>query len=327
MGATDLRVIQIGRESTWGTGVAAAAILSGITDFTWNPGVTIMNKKYLAGNLAPATKSSVVRKEPTGKVMGDVTPEDLIYFLDSSVKGSVSPSGAGPYVYTFTFPTTADPAIRSRTWEFYDGSYAYELNGGIVNKMTFKGADGTDNISFEAELIGTQLTQTTVTGSLSARSFTLLPSQSCSLYIDAAAGTIGSTAVSNTLIDWEYTFEMNHHLKFFKDGGLVATGKGIASPTVSLKTTFEYNATAHTQIGNYIAGTQQLFRITGTNPSSYSVSWDMGGTITSIDDGWSDRDGNTTIGLTAEAVLDSGAFANYAKIIVTNGVSAFVTNA
>lgn len=327
MGTTALRKIQIGRESTWGAQVAAAAILSGITDFTFNPGVTVANKKYLDGSFDPAKQSSVTRKEPTAKISGDVTPEDLIYFLDSSVKGTVTPTGAGPYVYTFAFPTTADPAIRSRSWELYDGSQCWTLDGGIVNKIAFKGVDGADNITFDAELIGKQCAPDTVTGSLSARAFTLLPSTSCALYIDAAAGTIGSTQISSTLIDWEWSFEMGHHTKFFQDGGLTATGKGIGSPKVMLKAKFEYNASAHTQLTNYIAGTRQLFRIIGTNPSSYSVAWDMAGAITSMDDAFGDRDGNTTVSISAEAVTDTGAFANYAKIVVTNGVSAFVTNA
>lgn len=40
MGTTALRKVQIGRESTWGTQVAAAAILSGITDFSFNLGLS-----------------------------------------------------------------------------------------------------------------------------------------------------------------------------------------------------------------------------------------------------------------------------------------------
>lgn len=327
MGTTALRKVQIGRESTWGTQVAAAAILSGITDFSFNPGVTVALKKYLDGSLDPAKKSSVTRKEPTAKISGDVTPEDLIYLLDSSVKGSVTPTGAGPYVYVFPFPTTADPAIRSRSWEFYDGSQCWTLDGGIVNKITFKGADGADNVTFDADLIGKQCAPDTVTGALSARAFTLLPASSNAIYIDAAGATVGATALTGTLIDWEWSFEMGHHAKFFMDGGLVATGKGIGSPKVMLKATLEYNASAHTQLTNYVAGTQQLLRIRATNPSGYMVDWDMGGVITSIDDIYGDRDGNTTVAVTAEAVTDTGAFANYAKITVTNGVTAFVTNA
>lgn len=327
MGTTALRKVQFGRESTWGTSVAAAAIMSGVSDFSFNPGVTVTRKRYLSGSFAPAQTAAPTRKQPTAKLMGDVTPEDIIYLLDSSVKGSVSPTGAGPYVYAFTFPTTSDPAIRARTFEFYDGSYCWELAGGIVNKITFKGADGGDTVTYEAELIGKELTTQTVTGALSTRSFTVLPATSCALYIDSAAGTIGSTQISTTLIDWEWTFDMGHHTKFFMDGGLTATSKGVGIPAVSMKAAFEYNSSAATQLSNYLAGTPLLIRITGTNASSYSVSWDAGMVWTNPDDLFGDRDGNTTVSMTAEAIYDTGAFANYAKITVTNGVSAFVSNA
>lgn len=327
MGTTALRKVQWGRESTWGTGVAAAVIGSGITDFKFNPGATITRKKFLAGSLAPATVASVTRKEPTAQIMGDVTPEDIIYILDSFLKGSVSPTGAGPYVYTFAAPTTADPALRSRTFEFYDGTYCWELDGGLVESITFTGADGADNITFSANLIGKQLVPDTVTGALSSRSFTLLPAQSCSLYIDSAAGTIGSTQISSTLIDWSLTLTNGAHTKFFMDGGTTATSKGISTVDAELKCTFEYNSSAHTALTDYIAGTPHLVRLAATNPSSYGINWDMGAVATSIDDGFGDRDGNTTMSVTYGAIVDTGAFANYLKVVVTNGVSGFVANA
>jgi hypothetical protein len=43
---------------------------------------------------------------------------------------------------------------------------------------------------------------------------------------------------------------------------------------------------------------------------------------------YGDRDGNTIVdGLTYEARLDTGAFANYAAITVVNAISAFVASA
>jgi hypothetical protein len=328
MGTTALRKVQFGRESTWGTGVAAAAIMSGVSEFSFNPGITTALKRYLSGSFTPAQSSALVRQEPTAKISGDVTPEDVIYLLDSCVKGSVSPTGANPYVYAFTFPTTAVGAIRPRTWEFYDGSQGWELNGGLVNKITFKGADGSDNVTFDAELIGKQAVATTITGALSARSFTLLPTLQSALYIDGAGGTIGSTAVTATLIDWEYTVDMGLHTKFFMDGGTTATSWGYGIPSVMLKCSMEYNSSAHTELTAHLAATPKLIRIRCTGSGDNKVDFDIAGVATSMGDLFGDRDGNTIVeGLTYEARLDTGTFANYAAITVTNTVSSFVSNA
>jgi len=328
MGTTALRVVQWGRESTWGTGVAAAVIGSGISDFNFNHGVNINRKKFLAGSLQPAQVASVTRKMPVAQISGDVTPEDIIYMLDSGIKGSVSPTGTNPYTYVFAAPTTASGAPRSRTLEFYDGSQCHEMNGALLESITFTGADGTDNVTFQANFIGKQIVPTTVTGALSSRSFSLLPAQSCALYVDSAAGTIGSTQISSTLIDWSLTINTGIHTKFFMDGGSVATSYGVGTMDAQLKCTFEYNSDAHTQLTNYIAGTAQLVRVkAATTAGTHYVNFDMGAVATSIEPLFGDRDGNTTLAVTYDAITDTGAFANYLKVTAVNNVSAFVANA
>lgn len=327
MGTSAQRVIQFGRESTWGTGVAAAAILGGLTDFKFNPGITTALRRYLAGSFTPAAASALVRQEPTAKISGDLTAEDSIYFFDSCVKGSVAPTGANPYTYTFGFPTTASPALRSRTWEFYDGAQAWRLLGGLVNKLTVKGSDGAESVTYDAELIGKQIGTTTLTAALSPRAFNIFTPPQCQLYIDAAGGTIGTTAVAATLINWEYSIDMGTHVKMFQDGGTVPSAFGYGVPKVMLKLDLEYNASAHTELTAHLAGTPKLVRVKCTNGTNV-VNLDIAGPATSVSDLYGDRNGNTIVeGLTYEARLDSGAFANYASVAVTNSISTFVTNA
>lgn len=328
MGTTALKRLQFGRESTWGTGVAAAAIMSGVTDYSFNPGITTALKRYLAGSFTPAQTAALVRQEPSLKISGDVTPEDIVYLLDSCIKGSVSPSGSNPYVYAFPFPTTSAPALRSRTYEFYDGSQEWEMAGGLVNKLTFKGSDGAENVTYEAELIGKQITASTVTGALALRAFTVFPTLTSAFYIDAAAGTIGTTATNATMIDWEYSIDMGLHTKFFQDGGTVATSYGYGVPKVMLKCSLEYNATSHAEMTAHLAATPKLLRIKLNGATTQTMFLDIAGVATSVGDLYGDRDGNTIIeGLTYEARLDTGAFANYASITVTSTVSDFVTSA
>lgn len=328
MGTTALRTVQFGRETTWGTSVAATAIMSGVMDVTARPRVVTVPLNTLTGSLAPATGSILTSRSAGATISGLYTPEDFIYIGDSAIRGSVTPTGSGPYVYTQAFGTTTTGALRSRTIEFYDGQQEWEMDGSLVESFKLSGEAGEDGfVEFESEWIGQDLTASTLTGSLSTRTYNAIPANSVRLYVDAYGGPIGSTELANTLISWEFAATTGIHLKKFGSATVTPDSYGYSKPEITLTLTLEYNANGDTQLDNHVAGTQQLFRLTGSGASSTALSVDMAGIPTGEPELWGDRDGNTTITLEYTAVYDPGAFANYARIISTNNVSAFVTGA
>jgi hypothetical protein len=261
-------------------------------------------------------------------ISGLYTPEDFIYIGDSGIRGSVAPSGSNPYVYTQAGWTTATPALRSRTIEFTDGQQEWELEGGLVSNIKLAGEVGEDTfVTFESEWIGETLVPSTITGSLSPRAFTAIPANGMRLYADAIAGTIGSTELTNTLISWEWNFETGVHLKKFGSATLTPDTFGYGPPNATLSLTVEYNANGDTLVDNYLAGTEQLFRVSGAGASSTALSVDLAGIPAGEPVLWGDRDGNTTVTLEYTAMYDSGAFAAWTRVISTNAVSAFITNA
>lgn len=327
MGTSALRVVQFGRESTYGTGVAAAAIMSGVTEASFTPNAVNTMTRTLQGSFAPATSVTQTYRSASASIAGYLTPEDFIYILDSGVRGSISPSGAGPYLYTYNFPTTASPATRSRTLEFYDGQQAWEMPGGIVESFTITAESNEDSfVMFESEWLGTDATSTTLTGSLTGRAFTLLPANNSTLYSDAIGGTVGSTAISSTLIGWSFECNTGQHTKKFMTGALTPDSRGYNVMDITLTLTLEYNASGDAFLDDFVAGTSRLLRLRTTGASSTQLTIDGAYSFQSVSEVWGDRDGNTTIEITAKPFYDS-TFANYVQMVVQNNVSAFVTNA
>jgi hypothetical protein len=108
----------------------------------------------------------------------------------------------------------------------------------------------------------------------------------------------------------------------------VATSYGYGIPKVMLKCSLEYNATAHTELTAHLAATPKLLRIKLNGATTNTMFLDIAGVATSVGDLYGDRDGNTIVeGLTYEARLDTGAFANYAAVTVTSTVATLVASA
>ena len=327
-GTRALRVCQIGKETTFGTSVAATAVLMGVTELSGRPVYSNTQRRWLAGNYAPAHAS--VQTDKRGKVAlsGDFTFEDMPMILNSAIKGAVASSltDTSAYTYVFPFPLTASPAIESRTWEISDGLQEYELAGGIVESFSLSGVATDDGVvQFSVNVIGTDMVKSTITGALSSRTVETLPASMCALYIDAIGGTVGTTVKADTLISWTLDYTTGVHLKKFQSGGISPTQFGYGVPGVKLSVTAEFNAAAIAELDAYAANTGRLVRIIGLGTTAgatmkRTLQIDVAGDITDISDLWGDRDGNTTVDLTITARLDSGAFAKYGQISIVNKV-------
>jgi hypothetical protein len=201
------------------------------------------------------------------------------------------------------------------------------MPGGIVESFTLSGESNEDSfVMVESNWLGTDVTSTTLTGALSARSFTLLPANNTSLYSDAIGGTIGSTAVSSTLIGWSFECNTGQHLKKFMTGALTPDSRGYNVMDITLTLMLEYNAAGDNFLDYFVGGTNRLLRLRTTGASSTQITIDGAWSFQSVSDVWGDRDGNTTLEVTAKPLYDA-TFANYVQMVVQSNVATFVTNA
>src|SRR3990167_9300927 len=113
----DLRVYQIGRETTKGTGVAATTRLVG--DLILRPLATVFIPQPQLGIMLENPTSDVIVQQMTElEWSGDLTYEQILHLLNMSLKGVITGAGAGAdKTFTFTPVFTADNALNSFTVE------------------------------------------------------------------------------------------------------------------------------------------------------------------------------------------------------------------
>lgn len=138
--ASRLRRPQIGQETTWGTQVVATAALMGTHAYpSFKPKQKSTNYDEDRGSLANAFNSNILEQGGTFSIALEYASyEDILYALYNVVQ-NVTPSGGGPYTYTFAGPLTSVNGLLSLTIEDgYDvAGKAYV--GCIGQKMTIKG--------------------------------------------------------------------------------------------------------------------------------------------------------------------------------------------
>ena len=327
MGSSALRVAQLGKQSVFATAVAATAKMMGVTNVMTKPEFTNTQRRYLQGDLAPAHTARITDKRGSASLDGDFTFEDFLYVLLSSVKGGVTPTGTTDKTWDIPFPVGSPASPDIRTLEVYDGTQEYELVGGICNAWTLSGAASVDGlVTFTSSWLGRDLVPSTLTAALAARAFETLAVGNLSLYVDDLGGTVGTTPVTGTLIDFSLSYDSGIHLKKFAgDADVRPSLFGYNVPKLSLSMNFESNTNAHTEIAKYGAGTGRLIRLKGlgsliTGAIYKTLQVDFAGDYTASDGFYGDREGNTTVKVQAEARLDTGAFGNYGKIQVINTV-------
>lgn len=328
MGSTAQRVVQIGRESTWGVDVAAAAILSGVTNFTTTPRFVNTPIRVLAGSFSPAIKSVQTYRGGDAAISGYYSPQDFLYIADSGIRGSVTPTGTNPYTWTYVFQTTTAGFVRSRTIEFFDGTFTWELHGGLVSSFTLSGETTEDGlVMFESEWLSKDVIPGSLTGALAPRAFDPIPASNIRLFVDAFGGTIGTTEQGSTLISWSLECNTGLHRKKFATGTLTSDAFGYNVPELTLTLVLEQNASSQTMLDNYVNNVLNLIELRGAGASPSEVRVQMACIPSSVAPIWGDRDGNTTVELTYFPIYDPGPFAAYAKIVNVNAVSALVTGA
>jgi hypothetical protein len=158
----------------------------------------------------------------------------------------------------------------------------------------------------EASWIGRDVVDTSFTGALTVPA--LLPVNhitfgGSSFYIDATSGTIGTTAVTGTLLSFELDVTTGLKAKWTnlgKDFDFVYFDRDSFSAT--LKLVYEHNAGADAQRDLYEAGTARQIRLLfngatfGTPGTAYSTETfiiDAAGVYTAMPQG--DIDGNATV--------------------------------
>lgn len=248
--------VQVGKETTAGTAVAATRRM-----YFEDPQLTkereARQHKFSVGRRDNVLAQTLGPEKVMFKGKMPLSADELIELLLATVRGGVTPTGAGPYVWTFTPGTTLDP----QTVEWYDGARGWDGAGLVGNKIKISGSVNDRNM-VDYEAMGLSMVQATPTGSLADRVPTFIEGWETKLYIDAFGGTAGTTAVNGTLVNWEVELNNGLEHEFFAQNSISAGVITLGEIEVTAKLTFRADpAVALTEFDNWNAETKRLIQL------------------------------------------------------------------
>jgi len=223
--------------------------------------------KQKIGILGGSTHSYI--SETGGEVMleGDATFEQLPYIFQAGVK-QVSPTTDASSADIWTWAVqqgSSDPIsttdLGTLVIETGDNIQAEIAHYGFVRDMTLSGAAG-EALQVTATVQTRAPAVTTFTASLSVPTVESILFSLGSLYIDDTTGTIGTTVVSNTLLDASLKMNTGWRAKKSKDDRLDFSFIKRADDEITLDITFEHNSIAVAEKAAWRAGTERALRLT-----------------------------------------------------------------
>lgn len=325
MTITDLLSVQAGKETVWATSVTPTVKLMGIEDFTITPIVESEVKKDLRGSQAPGYNAVVNKVDAQADFSGQLLYDDIPYW-NEGLMGVVAPSGGGPYVRANVAPTTnaGVTSPRMQTIIKGDATDAYKLAGGILTELTISGEAGKASM-IKGKMLGQQVTSGAALAGLSDRVVSLVMGDHWTLYIDAAGGTIGATAIAATGFSFELNIKTNRKARHFL-GALTPGNWNDPRWTTSLKITAEFNTVSKAYLNLLLTNAvlEHQVRLKATTGASAIVQYDFAGVLNpspKVYDGANDED--VTIDLNYDGKYNT-ALGNYLKSSVTNNVATLV---
>lgn len=259
--------VQIGKETTAGTAVAATRIL-----YTREPALT-RERAARPHRFATGTRDNV-RAFTNGPITAGgafsmpLSAAEILEVLAITVQGGVSPttpSGA-TNARLFTFKPTG--SLDSATIEWDDGARVHEGVGMRGNSLTIAGSAMEEN-TVSIDLFGTDVTTGgSLTGALSERTPSFFEGWQARLYIDAFTATPGTTPIPGLLRNWSVQLNNNLGRVYTADNTLAANRVTSGELDVTATLTFDaYPTRAATEFANWDATTMRMLRLEFLGPA------------------------------------------------------------
>ena len=318
----ELRV-QVGKQSSFATGVTPTAALRGVTSFKITPDqenkvLTDMQLSMAGGDTAVITMNG-----GGGSMEGWASYEDIPYVLDG-LMGEATPVFTTVYTRSYAAPVTTSGIVAPRISSFVHGDATvggYQLVGGIPTELTLKMTPKTE-VTYTCPLIGAA-TAADALESLTTRTVTpIMAGDVASIYMDAWAGTMGGTALTKCYLrNLELNVKNKRTLRYCV-GSLTASDHVTQPWEGTLQLLLEWNATSKAVIDEMVGGTaaKRQIEVNWVNGTK-SLKLQFCGVVQGKPEIFNDDDGVVSVRLTLER-LYHGTFANRLKFVSVNSISA-----
>ena len=310
-----LSYLQLGKETTKGTAVAATFRLSPDLDSAYS--IDWM-KTYHEGR-ATGYRNPVSYATQQGQIVAISyrTPDDtgiafdeLPYFLHFP-QGGTAGTGSTAVTWGWAWGGTATGTALAYTIEFGDDTQEFEAEYCQVRHINIRGSrEGMTTLS--ADIFGRQSTKSTKT-TLATVDDVRIPGYLWTLsHATAASGLAAASVIPNFLREWEADWDTGLVPHFYNDGTAVF-GQSVESAPVTgtVRLVVDSNSTAITQYYDKgAAGTVDFARLKATGPviaggTAYSALFEFGLEYTNVQPLGSEIDGVNTYEIEARIVSDA----------------------
>ena len=200
MGHKALSKVQLGKETTPGTLVAADTIwrgpFAGLQDgrntepIEEDIGIALKSSRRYSASLLAELSLPVT----------NLTPEQSPHVFEAGIKtigsGTVDGSASSGFTYTYPFGTTSINSVSAYSIETGDEDGAEVAEYMFVSGFTITAVKG-ESVKISSEWMGRQVVAQAFTGALSAPAVTEISVNSGIIYIDEPSGTMGATAIAS----------------------------------------------------------------------------------------------------------------------------------
>ena len=299
--------IQLGRETTPGTAVAATTIWRGpfvMVDDTRDRQVV----EETVGLFVPAERSfDAWLGAQLTMAETELTFEQVLHLLEAGIMAA-TPSGTGPYTYTYTLGSGAPSDIKTYTLQAGNTLVSGDnlrMPHSYVEQFTLRGK-AKESWKMGGAWMGAQAEVSALTGSLSLPSVEEALFGNTKLYLDASGGTIGSTQATGVLMGAEIQVNTGIMPVPVGDGNIYYQSLKRNRPeiTYSLILELEDSSVVVTERTAQRAGNIRLLRLLVEGTSSRSLTIDLAAKHDRVNP-YEDQDGNTVVKIDGHAVYSS----------------------
>lgn len=265
-GTKALRKIQLGREATAGTAVAATAIWRGMGTIEDTLQQNYVNEDV--GVLAPPTRTNISflgGKLELEEV--EATFEQICHIFEAGIKlvgtGVADGTGSGK-IYNYPMHTTTRNAIKTYSIEGGDDQGAERMEYSFVESFKITGK-ARESVKMSAVWVGRQVQSNAFTALSTLTSVEDMIFAKSKLYLDPVTGTHGATQKSETLMELSLEITTGWQIVPVGDGNLYFATIKPVKPKGIATVTFEHDATSIAEKAFWRAQTPRLLRwiITG----------------------------------------------------------------
>lgn len=263
IGVKRLRQFQLGAEATVGAGATPTVVWRGLGTMEDTQTVAEVQEDigiiggvdnvYIPDVHATATMESV-----------EATFEQLPYILEAGVKkvGTGAADGAGTdKIYAYPLSTTAQNTLQSYEIRAGDNNAVERMAYCLVSDFSIEGKIR-DAIKMSGNWFGQQALPGSSFAAISVPATEVILMQKGVLYIDNVASGFGTTAITNTLVDFKLSVNTGATPVFTGDNNVLyyKTHK-ITDYEVMLDITFEHDANVTAEKVNWRAGTTRAVQL------------------------------------------------------------------